>query len=123
MLKPLAVTDHGELLRGICRSKTINFIVAQNPYRLSTSFLPAGTSADEAGIDRLCKQAQEAIPRLFNQITLFDDPLALQGVDEAGNDDIRVVGPELVLERNFDHIDFNQVPDQRDLDGHSAFTF
>lgn len=76
-----------------------------------------GTSGDEEEIDRLYKQAQEAIPRLFNQITLFDDPLSLPRVDEVGNDDIRVVGPELVFGRIFDHIGFNQIPDQlfRDL--------
>lgn len=76
-----------------------------------------GTSGDEEEIDRLYKQAQEAIPRLFNQITLFDDPLALPRVDEVGNDDIRVVGPELVFGRIFDHIGFNRIPDQlfRDL--------
>ena len=76
-----------------------------------------GTSGDEEEIDRLYKQAQEAIPRLFNQITLFHDPLALPRVDEVGNDDIRVVGPELVFGRIFDHIGFNRIPDQlfRDL--------
>jgi len=57
------------------------------------------------------------IPRLFNQITLFDDPLVFPRVDEVGNDDIRVVGPELLFGRIFDHIGFNRVPDQlfRDL--------
>lgn len=76
-----------------------------------------GTSGDEEEIDRLYKQAQEAIPRLFNQITLFDDPVSLPRVDEIGNDDIRVVGPELVFGRIFDHIGFNRIPDQlfRDL--------
>ena len=76
-----------------------------------------GTSGDEQEIDRLYKQAQEAIPRLFNQITLYDDPVTLPRVDEVGNDDIRVVGPELVFGRIFDHIGFNQIPDQlfRDL--------
>jgi transposase len=76
-----------------------------------------GTSGDEAEIDRLYKQAQEAIPRLFNQITLFDDPINIPRVDEVGNDDVRVVGPELVFGRIFDHIGFNQIPDQlfRDL--------
>lgn len=76
-----------------------------------------GTSGDEEVINRLYKQAQEAIPRLFNQITIFDDPLSLPRVDEVGNDDIRVVGPELVFGRIFDYIGFNRIPDElfRDL--------
>ena len=76
-----------------------------------------GTSDEEEEIDRLFKQAQEAIPRLFNQITLFDDPLSLPRVDELNNDDIRVIGPELVFGKIFNHVGFNQIPDQlfRDL--------
>ena len=76
-----------------------------------------GSSSDEEEIDRLYRHAQEALPRLFNQITLYDDPLSLPRVDEIGNDDIRVIGPELVFGKIFDHIGFNQIPDQlfRDL--------
>lgn len=71
-----------------------------------------GSSKDEEEIDRLFRQAQEAIPRLFNQITVFDDPPNLPRVDELSNDDIRVVGPELVFGKIFNHVGFNQIPDQ-----------
>jgi len=71
-----------------------------------------GSSNDEKEIDRLFKQAQESIPRLFNQITLYDDPPNLPRVDELSNDDIRVVGPELVFGKIFDYIGFGQIPDQ-----------
>lgn len=71
-----------------------------------------GASREEEEIDRLYKQAQESIPRLFNQITLYDDSPNLPRVDELSNDDIRVIGPELVFGRIFNHIGFGQIPDQ-----------
>ncbi len=71
-----------------------------------------GASREEEEIDRLYKQAQESIPHLFNQITLYDDSPNLPRVDELSNDDIRVIGPELVFGRIFNHIGFGQIPDQ-----------
>jgi transposase len=99
------------------RSGNISVQIIQKQQGKYVVIKTLGTSGDEEEIDRLYKQAQEAIPRLFNQITLFDDPVSLPRVDEVGNDDIRVVGPELVFGRIFDHIGFNQIPDQlfRDL--------
>jgi len=99
------------------RSGNISIQIIQKQHGKYVVIKTLGTSGDEEEIDRLYKQAQEAIPRLFNQITLFDDPLTLPRVDEVGNDDIRIVGPELVFGRIFDHIGFNRIPDQlfRDL--------
>lgn len=99
------------------RSGNISVQIIQKQHGKYVVLKTLGTSGDEEEIDRLFKQAQEAIPRLFNQITLFDDPVALPRVDEVGNDDIRVVGPELVFGRIFDYIGYNQIPDQlfRDL--------
>jgi len=99
------------------RSGNISVQIIQKQHGKYVVIKTLGTSGDEEEIDRLYKQAQEAIPRLFNQITLFDDPVSLPRVDEVGNDDIRVVGPELVFGRIFDHIGFNQISDQlfRDL--------
>ena len=99
------------------RSGNISVQIIQKQHGKYVVIKTLGTSGDEEEIDRLYKRAQEAIPRLFNQITLFDDPVTLPRVDEVGNDDIRVVGPELVFGRIFDHIGFNQIPDQlfRDL--------
>jgi transposase len=99
------------------RSGNISVQIIQKQHGKYVVIKTLGTSGDEEEIDRLYKQAQESIPRLFNQITLFDDPVTLPRVDEVGNDDIRVVGPELVFGRIFDHIGFNQIPDQlfRDL--------
>jgi transposase len=99
------------------RSGNISVQIIQKQHGKYVVIKTLGTSGDEQEIDRLYKQAQEAIPHLFNQITLYDDPLTLPRVDEVGNDDIRVVGPELVFGRIFDHIGFNKIPDQlfRDL--------
>lgn len=99
------------------RSGNISIQIIQKQHGKYVVIKTLGTSGDEEEIDRLYKQAQEAIPRLFNQITLFDDPVSLPRVDEVGNDDVRVVGPELVFGRIFDHIGFNQISDQlfRDL--------
>ena len=94
------------------RSGNVSIQIIQKQHGKYVVIKTLGTSGDEEEIDRLYKQAQEAIPRLFNQITLFDDPLALPRVDEVGNDDIRIVGPELVFGRIFDHIGFNRIPDQ-----------
>lgn len=99
------------------RSGNISVQIIQKQQGKYVVIKTLGTSGDEAEIDRLYRKAQEAIPRLFNQITLFDDPVTLPRVDEVGNDDVRVVGPELVFGRIFDYIGFSQIPDQlfRDL--------
>jgi len=99
------------------RSGSVSIQIIQKQHGKYVVIKTLGTSKDEEDIDRLFKQAQEAIPRLFNQITLYDDPLSLPRVDEVSNDDIRVIGPELVFGKIFDHIGFNQIPDQlfRDL--------
>jgi len=99
------------------RSGSVSIQIIQKQHGKYVVVKTLGTSKDEEDIDRLFKQAQEAIPRLFNQITLYDDPLSLPRVDEVSNDDIRVIGPELIFGKIFDHIGFNQIPDQlfRDL--------
>ena len=94
------------------RSGSISIQIIQKQHGKYVVIRTLGTSEDEKEIDRLFKQAQEAIPRLFNQITLFDDPLTLPRVDELNNDDIRVIGPELIFGKIFDHIGYNQIPDQ-----------
>lgn len=99
------------------RSGSLSIQIIQKQHGKYVVIKTLGTSNDEEEIDRLYKQAQEAIPRLFNQITLFDNPLSLPRVDELSNDDIRVIGPELVFGKIFDHIGYNQIRDQlfRDL--------
>ena len=76
-----------------------------------------GSSKDPDQVDLLYRQAQQAIPRLFNQITIFDKPPSVPPIAELCNDDIRVVGPELIFGKIFNHIGYNKIPDQlfRDL--------
>ena len=94
------------------RSGSISIQIIQKQQGKYTVIKTLGFAKEEEEIDRLFRQAQEAIPRLFNQITLFDDPPNLPRVDELSNDDIRVVGPELVFGKIFNHIGFGQIPDQ-----------
>jgi len=94
------------------RSGSVSIQIIQKQQGKYCVIKTLGSSKDEQEIDRLYKQAQDAIPRLFNQITLFDDPPNLPRVDELSNDDIRIVGPELIFGKIFNYIGFNKIPDQ-----------
>lgn len=94
------------------QSGSVSIQIIQKQQGKYTVIKTLGASKEEEEIDRLYKQAQESIPRLFNQITLYDDSPNLPRVDELSNDDIRVIGPELVFGRIFNHIGFDQIPDQ-----------
>lgn len=94
------------------QSGSVSIQIIQKQQGKYTVIKTLGSSKEKAQIDRLYKQAREAIPRLFNQITLFDDPLNLPRIDELSNDDIRVIGPELVFGKIFTYIGYNQIPDQ-----------
>jgi transposase len=80
-----------------------------------------GSSNDTDEINRLYRLAMEEIPRMFDQLTLGfgeeGDGQEIHAVEDLGNDDIRVVGPELVFGRIFDRIGYNQIPEPlfRDL--------
>lgn len=96
-------------------SVSIQIIQKQNgKYRVVQT---VGSSKDPDQIDFLYHQAQLSVPRLFNQTTIFDQPSSIPPLTELGNDDIRVVGPELIFGKIFDHIGYNKIPDQlfRDL--------
>src|SRR4030042_6515036 len=85
---------------------------AYGTYRVLKTF---GSARDKGDIERLYREAIKEIPRLFNQLTLslFDQEEAQQShsVENLSNDDIRVIGPELVFGRIFDRIGFNQIPE------------
>ena len=80
-----------------------------------------GSSKDKDDIEKLYREAIEEIPRLFNQLTLslFEQENEQPGhfVEDLSNDDIRVIGLELIFGRIFDRIGFNQIPEElfRDL--------
>lgn len=99
------------------KSGSISIQIIQKTNGINKVVKTIGSSKDEQEIDRLFRQAQELIPRMFNQITIFDSPINIPRADELNNDDIRVVGPELIFGKVFDYIGFNRIPDQlfRDL--------
>ncbi len=68
-----------------------------------------GSAIDEDEIELLYQQANEAIPELFNQLNLFDSRTTSVNIRELNNDQIRVVGPELVLGKIFNHIGFDRI--------------
>lgn len=68
-----------------------------------------GSSSDPQEIDRLFQKGLHELPRLFGS-TLFDD-INEPGIGQLSNDNIRVVGPELVFGRIFHHIGFSAIKD------------
>lgn len=49
-----------------------------------------GSSFDEKEIEKIYWQAQEAIPNLFNQLTLFHERITPLNLSELNNDSIRI---------------------------------
>jgi len=99
------------------RSGSVSIQVIQKQQGKYVLIKTLGSSKDENEIDKLFRQAQAAIPHLFSQMTIFDKPNDIPRADELSNDDLRVVGPELVFGKIFDHIGFNTIKDKlfRDL--------
>ena len=81
----------------------------QGKYKVVKSL---GASYEEHVIEEYYRLAQEAILRMFNQLTFFEEPPGYPRIDELSNDNIRVVGPELVFGKIFNHIGFNKIPDE-----------
>ena len=78
-----------------------------------------GTSKDFEEIECFFKQAQEILPTLFNQLTLFtqQEDYRIKFLSSLNNDDIKVCGPYLVFGRIFSFLKFDKIPDSlfRDL--------
>lgn len=68
-----------------------------------------GCSKDPQEIDRLYQKGLYELPRLFGA-TLFDQVIEPK-FEELSNDDINVVGPQLVFGKIFNHIGFNAIND------------
>lgn len=71
-----------------------------------------GSSDDLEKINQLYQQARETLPRMFNQLTLYEDNILSPRIDELNNDNIRVIGPEVIFGKIFNCIGFNRIPDQ-----------
>jgi transposase len=69
-----------------------------------------GSSSDPHEVDRLYQKALYELPRLYGA-TLFDK-VEEPKISDLSNDNIRIIGPELIFGRIFNHIGFNQINDQ-----------
>lgn len=76
-----------------------------------------GSSINEEEIEKIYRQAQETIPKLFNQLTLFQESVTPLNLSELNNDSIRVIGPDLIFGKIFNYVGFNKIKDDlfRDL--------
>ncbi len=70
-----------------------------------------GSSFDEKEIEKIYRQAQEAIPKLFNQFTLFQKSVTPLNLSELNNDSIRIIEPELIFGKIFNYVGFNKIKD------------
>lgn len=103
------------------RSGSISVQIIDKSYGKYRVIKTVGSASDEGEIGRLYLEALEEVPRMFHQLSLslFDQKEVPQShsLEDLSNDDIRVIGPELVFGRIFDRIGFNQIPEPlfRDL--------
>ena len=72
-----------------------------------------GSSSDPAEIEAMYQEAIACLPDLYNQLNLFDSRISSMNIKELNNDQIRVIGPELILGKIFNHIGFDRI--QEDL--------
>lgn len=91
------------------RSGTVSVQIIKKIDRVNKVIKTIGSSSDPAEIDLLYHKALYEMPRLYGA-TLFDPPSELK-ISELTNDNIRVIGPELVFSRIFNHIGFNAIKD------------
>ena len=91
------------------KSGSVSIQIIKKIGRVNKVLRTIGSSSDPAEIDYLYKKALFEMPRLYGA-TLFDPPNEPQ-ISELSNDNIRVIGPELVFSRIFDYIGFNKIKD------------
>jgi transposase len=91
------------------RSGSVSIQIIKKINRTNKVIKTIGSSSDPQEIDRLFQKGLHELPRLFGS-TLFDD-INEPGIGQLSNDNIRVVGPELVFGRIFHHIGFSAIKD------------
>lgn len=67
-----------------------------------------GFSFAEDDIERMEQQAREMLPRLFDQMTIFDEPSPVYEEREFSGK----TGPEIIFGKIFDHLGFGEIPNQ-----------
>jgi len=97
------------------KSGSISIQIIKKINRTNKVLKTIGSSADPKETDRLYQKALYELPRLFGA-TLFDN-VNEPKISDLSNDNIRIIGPELVFGKIFNIIGFNQINDQlfRDL--------
>lgn len=91
------------------RSGSVSIQIIKKINRTNKVIKTIGSSGDPQEIDRLFQKGLHELPRLFGS-TLFDD-INEPGIGQLSNDNIRVVGPELIFGRIFHHIGFSAIKD------------
>ena len=91
------------------RSGSVSIQIIQKVNRLNKVIKTIGSSSNPNEIERLYHKALYEMPRLYGS-TLFDPPQEVD-IKDLSNDNIRVVGPDLVFGRIFNHIGFNKIKD------------
>ncbi|ASB50222.1 transposase [Alkalitalea saponilacus] len=91
------------------RSGSVSIQIIKKINRVNKIVKTIGSSKDPVEIDRLFQKGLYELPRLHGA-TLFDQ-IHEPNIGELSNDNIRVVGPELVFGRIFQHIGFSVIND------------
>ena len=91
------------------RSGSVSIQIIKKINRVNKVIRTVGSSSDPQEIDRLFQKGLYELPRLFGA-TLFDD-IHEPDLSELGNDNIRIIGPELVFGKIFHHIGFSVIKD------------
>lgn len=99
----------------INRSGSISIQIIKKINRKNKVIKTIGSSKDPDEINQLFQKGLYELPRLFGA-TLFDEVMEPE-LNQLCNDNIRVVGPEIVFGRIFNHIGFSAIKDSlfRDL--------
>jgi transposase len=97
------------------RSGSISIQIIKKVDRINKVIKTIGSSKDPDEINRLYQKGLYDLPRLFGA-TLFDQ-IQEPEISELSNDNIRIVGPEVVFGKIFNHIGFSAIKDSlfRDL--------
>ncbi len=91
------------------RSGSISIQIVKKINRSNKVIKSIGSSKDPDEVERLFQKGLYELPRLFGA-TLFDDIKEPQ-INQLNNDNIRIVGPELVFGKIFCHIGFSAIND------------
>lgn len=92
------------------RSGSISVQIIKKINRINKVLKTIGSTSDLQEVERLYQKALYEMPRLYGA-TLFDI-IEEPKISELNNDNIRVIGPELIFGKIFNHIGFNQIDDQ-----------